>query len=148
MQSNSERMACCVVGVNHNHLKHMIARSLEFGASENLRSTYTTQPSAPRMQSNSERMAGCVRTYYYGQASQRYRPSNLKANPWLANGRPPARSLARPSDRPLQCSDQFHHFRSPWPALASHGWPWPAFAILRHHWPALVSLIHVNEVQN
>ena len=38
----------------------MIARSLEFRASENLRSTSTTQPSAPRMQSNSERMAGCV----------------------------------------------------------------------------------------
>ena len=31
MQSNSERMAGCVVAVNHNHLKHMIARSLEFG---------------------------------------------------------------------------------------------------------------------
>ena len=31
MQSNSERMAGCVVAVNHNYLKHMIARILEFG---------------------------------------------------------------------------------------------------------------------
>ena len=60
MQNRSERMAGYVVCVNHNHLIHMIARSLEFRASENLRSTSTTQPSAPRMQSNSERMAGCV----------------------------------------------------------------------------------------
>ena len=29
MQSNSGKMAGCVVAVNHNHLKHMIARSLE-----------------------------------------------------------------------------------------------------------------------
>ena len=31
MQSNSERMAGWVVAVNHNHLKHMIALSFEFG---------------------------------------------------------------------------------------------------------------------
>ena len=31
VQTNPKRMSGCVVAVNHNHLKQMIARSLEFG---------------------------------------------------------------------------------------------------------------------
>ena len=56
---------------------------------ENLRSTSTPQPSAPRMQSNSERMAGCVKTTkltknYAHKTIGFYRQSLPDANRMLA----------------------------------------------------------------
>ena len=59
----------------------------------------------------------------------------------MATARPPARSTACPPDPPLLCSDQIHHFRSPWPSLASHDQPWPAFVVLGQPWRALIIMI-------
>ena len=68
MQSNSERMAGCVVAVNHNHLKQMIARSLEFGV--HIREAY--KPLNLRKTSLMTLIAICLLDWYGNTVKQNF----------------------------------------------------------------------------
>ena len=121
-----------------------------------LRSTSTTQPSAPRMQNNSERMAGCVVAVHHNHLKHTYDSSEfgvwssykgsvknakltksyahktIEGSCWSGISRPglpcaPSHGWARLA---LAGHGQIWH---PWPSMTSHDGPWPAMA-RRNDW--------------